>query len=201
MFGVRKATTGDVRTLGHTMSRAFQEDPAFSWAVPNAQRRARFGPRYFELLIARTYLPKGEVYMTEDGSAAALWAPPDKWQTPVLASLAFLPVMTRACTTNLPVALKMTTSMEALHKIQTEPHYYLPFIGTDPDHQGKGHGTALLTDMLRHCDEDGVPAYLESTSTRNRSLYRHHGFQILDEMHWPNGGPPWWQMRREPQGA
>ena len=201
MLGVRKATASDVRTVGRAMSRAFQEDPAFAWAVPNAQRRERFGPRYFEMLIARTYLPKGEVYVTEDGSAAALWAPPDKWRTPVLASLPFLPLMTRACTTNLPVTLKMTTLMETHHKKQTEPHYYLPFIGTDPDHQGKGHGTALLTDMLRRCDEQGVPAYLESTGIRNRSLYQLHGFQVLDELSWPNGGPPWWSMWREPQAA
>src|SRR5882762_3006654 len=116
MVDVRKATTGDVRTLGRTMSRAFQEDPAFAWAAPNAQRRVRFGPRYFELVIARTYLPKGEVYMTEDGTAAALWAPPGTWQEPVVASLPFLPVMLRACTTNLGLALKMLASMETRHK-------------------------------------------------------------------------------------
>jgi hypothetical protein len=61
MVEVRKATAGDVRTLTCTMSRAFQEDPAFAWAMPNAQRRTRYLPRYFELEITRTYLPKGEV--------------------------------------------------------------------------------------------------------------------------------------------
>jgi len=201
MADVRKATTADLRTLSNTMSRAFQEDPAFAWAVPNAERRARYGPRYFELEIARTYLPKGEVYMTEDGMAGALWAPPNKWQTPVLASLPFLPVMLRACTTNLPVALKMLASMETRHKLQTEPHYYLPYIGTDPDHRGKGHGAALLTDMVRRCDAEGMPAYLESTGTRNQALYLRHGFRVLEELHWPKGGPPWWPMWREPQAS
>jgi ribosomal protein S18 acetylase RimI-like enzyme len=139
--------------------------------------------------------------MVDNGTAAALWAPPEKWQTPMSASLPFLPVMLRACGRNLPVALKMLTLMETRHKTQTEPHYYLPFIGTDPDHRGKGQGTALLGDMLRRCDEEGVPAYLESTSMRNQSLYHRHGFQVLEEMHWPNGGPPWWPMWREPQAA
>jgi GNAT superfamily N-acetyltransferase len=198
---VRKASTGDASRLGRTMARAFQDDPAFAWAAPDAARRERFGPRYFELLIARIYLPKGEVYMADDGTAAALWAPPDKWQTPVSASLPLLPVMLRSCGRKLPVALKMLTSMETRHKTQGEPHYYLPFIGTDPDHRGKGQGTALLADMLRRCDEEGVPAYLESTSIKNQSLYHRHGFQVVDEMHWPKGGPPWWPMWREPRAA
>lgn len=201
MVEVRKASTGNVSQLGRTIARAFQDDPALTWAAPNAKRRERFGPRYFELLIGRIYLPKGEVYMTEDGTAAALWAPPEKWQTPTSASLPLLPVMLRSCGKNLPVALKMLTSMETRHKTQSEPHYYLPFIGTDPDHRGKGQGTALLADMLRRCDEEGVAAYLESTSIRNQSLYHRHGFKVLDEMHWPNGGPPWWPMWREPRAA
>jgi GNAT superfamily N-acetyltransferase len=201
MAEIRKATRDDVPELGRTMARAFYDDPALSWATPNADRRERFGPRYFELLIGRIYLPKGEVHMTDDGKAAALWAPPEKWQSPASASLPLLPVMLRSCGRSLPLAMKMLSTMEARHKAQDEPHYYLPFIGTDPDHRGKGHGTALLADMLRRCDDEGVPAYLESTSIRNQALYHRHGFEILEEMHWPKGGPPWWPMWRDPQGA
>lgn len=193
MVEIRGPNTDDVRQLGSTMARAFQDDPAFGWATANAGRRERFGPRYFELLIARIYLPKGEVYMGEGGTAMALWAPPDKWQTPMSASLPLLPVMLRLFSRRLAVALRMLTSMETRHKTQSEPHYYLPFIGTDPDHQGKGQGTALLTDMLRRCDEEGRPAHLESTRIENRALYHRHGFQVLDEMHWP--------MWREPRGT
>ncbi|HUF32996.1 MAG TPA: GNAT family N-acetyltransferase [Acidimicrobiales bacterium] len=91
--------------------------------------------------------------------------------------------------------------METRHKMQSEPHYYLPFIGTDPDHRGKGQGTALLADMLLRCDEEGMPAYLESTRIENRALYHRHGFQVLDEMHWPRGGPPWWPMWRKPRAT
>jgi ribosomal protein S18 acetylase RimI-like enzyme len=200
MNEIRKAGTEDLRQVGRTMGRAFYDDPAFSWAAPNAERRKRFGPRWFESTIGRTYLPKGEVHMTDDGSAVAVWAPPDNWQTPVSASLPLLPLMLRATGRNLLTTLKMLTMMETRHKAQTEPHYYLPFIGTDPDHQGQGHGSALLAHMLRRCDEEGVPAYLESTSIKNQALYHRHGFKVLDEMSWPNGGPSWWPMWYEPRG-
>jgi GNAT superfamily N-acetyltransferase len=58
-------------------------------------------------------------------------------------------------------------------------HWYLPLIGVDPAHQGKGHGGALLTYALQRCDRDGLPAYLESTNPRNVPLYERHGFAAL----------------------
>jgi ribosomal protein S18 acetylase RimI-like enzyme len=60
-----------------------------------------------------------------------------------------------------------------------EPHWYLPLIGVDPAHQGKGHGDVLLRHALEECDRNRQPAYLESTNPRNVSLYRRHGFESL----------------------
>jgi GNAT superfamily N-acetyltransferase len=196
---VCKGTNADVHQLGQTIARAFQDDPALAWAVPDVQRRERFGPRYFELLIEHTYLPKGEVYMTKDGAAAALWAPPGKWQASVWSMLALLPVMVRACGGHLSRALRMQKLMEKKHKEQCESHYYLAYVGTDPVNQGKGYGTALLAHMLRRCDAERVPAYLEASSPRNQALYYRHGFKVIEELIWPEGGPPFWRMWRTPR--
>lgn len=196
---VCKATNADLHQLGRTIARAFQDDPALAWAAPDAQRRERFGPRYFEVLIEHTYLPKGEVYLTKDGATGALWAPPGKWQASVRGMLPLLPVMVRACGGHLPRALRMQRLMEAKHKEQSESHYYLAYVGTDPASRGKGYGTALLAHMLRRCDAERVPAYLEATSPRNQELYYRHGFEIIDELIWPGGGPPFWPMWRTPR--
>jgi ribosomal protein S18 acetylase RimI-like enzyme len=61
----------------------------------------------------------------------------------------------------------------------TEPHWYLPLIGVDPAYQGLGFGSALLRHALRQCDDDHVPAYLESSSPANIPLYERHGFVVL----------------------
>jgi len=201
MVNVRKATAADVPRLGRTLGRAFADDPAFSWAAPDAQRRERFGGRYFELLIRKIYLPKDEVYFGGEGEAVALWAPPDRWKTSMAASLPLLPVMLRSCGTRLPRAMKMLAMMEKRHEEQSEPHYYLPFIGTDPDARGRGLGGAVLEDMLQRCDTEGVPAYLESTSIKNQALYHRHGFEVLDELQWPGGGPTWSPMWRTPRST
>ena len=59
----------------------------------------------------------------------------------------------------------------------TEPHWYLPMIAMDPALQSRGYGSALLRAALARCDEDGLPAYLESSNPRNISIYRRHGFE------------------------
>jgi hypothetical protein len=47
-------------------------------------------------------------------------------------------------------------------------------------------------------DAPGV-AYLEATSVKNQALYHRHGFEVVDELQWPGGGPPFWRMSREPR--
>jgi ribosomal protein S18 acetylase RimI-like enzyme len=193
-------TEADVAQLAVVLARAFQDDPAFSWAVTSAARRTRSGPRYFTLMLGQ-YLPKGEVWMTADRQAVAIWAPPDRWQASITSLFPLAPTMIRACGTNIFRAVRMLNGMEKVHRKREEPHYYLPFIATDPAARGRGHGGALLGSMLDRCDAEGRPAYLESSSMRNQALYHRHGFTVVgEEQRWPAGGPPWWPMWRPPRG-
>ena len=67
-----------------------------------------------------------------------------------------------------------------------------------PAAQGRGLGTALVRPMLERCDREGRPAYLEATTPRNRALYERLGFALVEEMRFPQDGPPLWRMWREP---
>jgi ribosomal protein S18 acetylase RimI-like enzyme len=88
---------------------------------------------------------------------------------------------------------------EAMAKYHpTEPHWYLPLIGVDPSHQGKGHGAELMTHALQRCDREQVPAYLEASSPRNISLYRRHGFETLGTIQ-VGSSPPLVPMLRVPR--
>ena len=78
------------------------------------------------------------------------------------------------------------------------PHYYLSVLGTDPDQQGGGVGSALLGPVLDRCDADGIAAYLESSKESNVDFYIRHGFSVTDRIDLPDDGPALWFMWREP---
>jgi ribosomal protein S18 acetylase RimI-like enzyme len=77
-----------------------------------------------------------------------------------------------------------------------EPHYYLPVIGVHPDYHGKGLGGALVRHAVALADRDGVAIYLETANQSNLGFYRRFGFELLDEVETPGGGPPLWTMAR-----
>ncbi|HZI39351.1 MAG TPA: GNAT family N-acetyltransferase [Acidimicrobiia bacterium] len=197
-IGVRKATAADMALLTNTLVAAFEDDPVMRWCAPSDTRWRRAAEAAFAAAMRVTYLPKDEVYMAEDGLSAALWAPPDKWQSPASEVLRLLLPYFRLCGSHLPRTLRLLNTMEARHKQHAEPHRYLAFIGTAPSAQGKGYGTSLLSAMLDRCDAEGLGAYLEASSSRNEALYFRHGFEVVDEIRVGNSPPlrPMWRKPR-----
>ena len=92
--------------------------------------------------------------------------------------------------------LKLLGAVERAHL--REPHHYLFAIGADPAHQGRGVGAALLAPMLARCDEERLPAYLESSNPANLSFYRRHGFVATGELRFGSDVVVT-PMRREPR--
>jgi hypothetical protein len=56
-----------------------------------------------------------------------------------------------------------------------------------------------LQQVLTSCDEEGVPAYLESSKEQNVPYYRHHGFEVTGAFDVAPDGPRLWGMWREPR--
>jgi ribosomal protein S18 acetylase RimI-like enzyme len=78
----------------------------------------------------------------------------------------------------------------------SEPHWYLPLIGVDPFHQGKGYGAALMQYGRIPCDRDRTLAYLESTNPKNISLYERHGFELLGTIQVGTSAPLFPMLRK-----
>ena len=177
-----------------TLVLAFDADPVIRWTFPGQDRYLR----YFPVLAAQLGGPAFQarsVDRTEDGAGAALWVPPDSPQD----DEALVSLLVRSVDPERhAVAFAFLEQVGEHHP--TEPHWYLPFIGVDPVHQGRGIGSTLLRDGLARADDDGLPCYLEASSPRNRALYERHGFVVIGEIQ-AGDSPPLWPMRREPQGA
>jgi GNAT superfamily N-acetyltransferase len=177
--------------------RTFFDDPVIMHIFRNVGRRPEGLRRYFSTQMRADYLPFGGCYTTDGYEGAAIWAPAGK---PLLTGI-------KAITTMLPVfpfvAAHLVTTLRMLKLIESlhphEPHWYLATLGTAPEVQGQGVGTALMRPVLDHCDANGLPAYLESSKERNVPFYSRHGFKVVKEVPLPGGGPTIWTMWRDPQ--
>jgi GNAT superfamily N-acetyltransferase len=182
-----------VAALAGALARAFDDDPVMAWLFPDPSRRRLTLPRFFSAHLTKMVLPHGEVYTTGDVAGGALWEPPGKWRLGVRGQLRMLPDFIRLFGTRLALASRGLNLVEARHP--QELHWYLAVLGTDPVHQGQGVGSTLMTPILEHCDQEGMPAYLESSKEANIAFYSRHGFKVTGEIRLP-GGPLVWPMWR-----
>jgi GNAT superfamily N-acetyltransferase len=175
---LRKLTEADVPQVSKALSRAFEDDPVMSWVFRRDAEREQTLERAFALFMRRIWLPQGECYGHERLFGAALWLPPGKWHLPIGQQLRLVPSMISVAGRNLPRLFRV--------------------LGIEPEFQGRGFGSALMQPVLSRCDQEGVPAYLESSKRRNVALYERHGFKVVEELPIASDGPPIWRMWREP---
>lgn len=194
---VRKATHEDIPGMAVALAAAFDDDPVMMWLFGDTPPRpGRFlGP--FMAHEAGRHLRHNEVFTADGTPGAALWDPPGRWKTGPMAILRLMPIMLRGVGRRVPDALRGLSRMEAAHGRHPD-HYYLGILGTHPDHQGSGIGSALIRPILDRCDAEGVGAYLESSKEANIPFYRRHGFDVVEEIGMPSG-PSVWPMWRDPQ--
>jgi ribosomal protein S18 acetylase RimI-like enzyme len=89
--------------------------------------------------------------------------------------------------------------MQRLHP--KERHWYLFFLGVEPELQGQGLGGKLLQRLNERADRDNVIGYLETDRESNLRLYQRYGFQIVTDDVLPRVRElRLWTMRRPAQG-
>ena len=191
-MNIDTVTRGDQRRAINVLTQAFHDDPVLSWISD----RPDFLPLFFELTIG-SLAPHGLTYVTADESGAASWLPPEtrqKWPVrPVN-------VVRLIRTTGVAGAGRLLQSGYQTEKNHPrEPHYYLFAIGTLPGQRGRGMGTHLIRHVLRQCDREGMPAFLENSRPENFDFYQGHGFEVFRQLRFARTAPPVWLMWREPR--
>ena len=194
--GLRPRRVGgqDLPLLVETLTAACMDDPVTTWLIPDARRRPQILRAIFEVTVDVNQ-PYGELYTTDPTPVAgAVWIPPGCHPTGDEAK-ELVTWYAEAAGENSERATAVLELMDECHP--QEPHDHLFFLGTRPEWQSRGLGSALLREVLERCDRERRPAYLAATSEGSRRLYVRHGFEVTGEIRLPDG-PSMWPMWREP---
>ena len=199
----RPARKADVTELSHALGRAFYDDPVSMWIMPDDKARAAHQRKFFAAVTRHHHLAGGGVEVAGDGSgigAAALWDPPGRWKQSTREQLMLLPAFIFGFGPKLSLGRRLGALFDRMKQSHPEePHWYLAVIGSDPSVRGKGYGQALMNSRLDRVDAEHAPAYLESSKADNVPYYERFGFQVVDEIVIPDGGPTLWPMWRPPR--
>jgi len=192
MPAVQVAKSDEQSPIIHTITLGFSADPIARWIWPDAETYLATMPR-FAVAFGGGGFDQSTVYKTECGHAAAMWLPPGVASDDEAIEAIFEESIA-------PERMEEIGSffeqMDDFH-----PHeacWYLPLIAADPSQTGRGLGAALMKHVLQKCDEQGLPAYLESSNPRNISLYERHGFEVMGKIETPSS-PLMTPMIRQPR--
>jgi GNAT superfamily N-acetyltransferase len=178
---VRAAREADLDRVTDTLWLAFGEDPLWRWVFPE---HSKLEP-WWRLLIGSA-LRHGRVWVLGDFMAASVWIPPAREELTREEEDGVEGLFEGLLGTRAGDAMKLLEGFAASHPRDT-PHYYLSILGTHPAHRGQGLGMSLLAHNLRRIDEEGMPAYLESSNPANDRRYEGVGFERVGEFSTPDG--------------
>lgn len=191
---IETAADADRHRIISLITLGFSADPLLRWIWPDAKTYLELMPKFVTAFGGRAF-EHATAWYADDFRAAALWLPPGV--EPDIETLAALIEATLA-----PEIAEEAASffgqMANFHP-HDRPCWYLPLIAADPASQGRGLGSALMKHTLGRCDQEGLPAYLESTNPRNVPLYERHGFEVMGEIQ-AGSSPVIHPMIREPRG-
>lgn len=197
---VRKAGPAEAERAFATITAAFVADPVTRFAWPDAQTYLAAFPGIVAGLCSASL--EGELALVAEAfTGVALWVPPseaDHEEHEDDRAAAIRDFLGRSSPAERVDDLVATFVAMGRHH-PDEPHWYLPFIGVDPAHQGRGIGATLMKAAVARFDADGVVAYLESSNPRNLSLYERFGFERTGEIRMGRA-PLVTPMVRLPQG-
>jgi ribosomal protein S18 acetylase RimI-like enzyme len=189
---VKTATESDESRVIDALKLAFAADPAVRWVWPDPHKYLSYFSSFARAFGGEAFANKSAHYVG-NYSGVALWLPPNV--QPDIDQLVAL-LQSSGSDEAKKDSPEIFEKMGGYHP--NEPHWYLPLLGVDPLHHGKGLGSALLQHTLVMCDQDNKYAYLESSNPRNIPLYERHGFELLGTVQ-VNTSPSIFPMLRKPR--
>jgi GNAT superfamily N-acetyltransferase len=168
---------------------AMDDDPAYRYLMPNGVTRTEGLRDYFARSL-QTYLPHRCTYVTLDAGSASgtvTLRPPGGIEISTLTMIrrGLLPF---AATRGIAAVRRLFALKDAYDRIEARlsggrPHWYVHMMAIDPRKQGRGMGTALLSNVLAAtAGAHGAryPVLLTTHKERNVVFYQRAGFEVTE---------------------
>lgn len=126
-------------------------------------------------------LANGKVEMSEDKNAAAVWKKSDSKKMTMQLLLESILFFFSFGWKGLKRISDMEKKIAAFYPDQAVFNY-LWILGTGPNHQGKGYGSAILSKAISSFQVDNVPLYLETSTELNLKYYERKGFKLYQNV-------------------
>lgn len=189
-FVITPLTDATVPSVAALLAEAFQDDPAYSFLIPDPTRRYQ-GLHDFFVGNLRTHLPyRCTQVLRVEGTAQPLATvtlrPPGGVPVSLWTMLhrGLLPFTLRHGIDAARRLLRLKDVYDALEVTTAggRPHYYVHMMAVGPDQQGTGLGTTLLKDVLGRCPGNGChPTVLTTHEPRNVTFYTRAGFELVEK--------------------
>ena len=183
-----------------TLAQAFWDYPLNRFFYPDTAERERVALFRFKSAVRQSVF-YGEAYAASDFmEGVALWLPSRYLELNFLQRLRCGDVGRRI---KLSKATKEREKIfhnyaYPLHRqLVPEDHMFLWIIGVRPEFQKSGFSSRLIKPMISRLSDEKLPCFLETHDEKNVSLYRHLGFNIVDESMIPGTSLKHWAMKTE----
>jgi len=177
------------RRAAETLTLAFKDYPLLTHIIPySARDRDQKLHRFFEFMI-RFGISYGEVYATSPSmEGVAIWFPSDKyevttWKMIRVGGLSLIYYLLRKEGRDLSSKLLAYDEYASRIRSRHAPFLclYLSLMGVNPKFQGRGYASTLMKPMLIRIDKEHLPCFLETHNEESIPIYKHYGFEIVEE--------------------
>ena len=175
---VLEAKSEDKKKVLSTACLAFGADPFMRWIMPEGQRYLDNYQELVDIYCCEKSLQESTTFITESFAGAAIWLPPGVFGDEQKISSW---VSENVSEQRLETLEKVLEELDKYHP-KTNRCWYLALLAVDPAFQRIGLGSIMMKHVNRLLDNTGSQGYLESSNTKNISLYQRHGYEVMGEI-------------------
>ncbi|KAJ3090686.1 hypothetical protein HK102_002955 [Quaeritorhiza haematococci] len=205
-WNAKPVDLSQVDKAAECLVRAFANDPVKGYIFANRtpEKSTKINHAMFAALLRLVIKGNGIVLQSHDYACVSIWLTPDFKFLPKHVISSGFPKM--PFVHGFKPMLRWIETGHTYFKnkskhFRSEKSYYLAYVGTNPDHQGKGYLKNVIRPVLEQANREGARCWLESSNEANVSKYGRFGFKTVETSYYQQGTEriPSIVMIREPE--